>query len=210
MGMSRKGFILGGIFIVAALAGTAAHAQAVTTYSYNGSNRLIQAISSAGTGVQYQYDAAGNPTAVNALTPQALNPASTDTVTMSTPGEAQLLSFTIVGGQPVMLAVSALMTSPAGSSVAVNISNSSGAVVVSFTAPAGTSVDLSSLPPGTYFAVVVPAAGATGSLQLAYQGGGNSGGNAGSADGPLPLWAPVVLGLALIGMGWRADPRRRV
>src|SRR5580692_3591071 len=98
VGMKPRGLILGGILVAGALASTAVHAQATTTYSYGSSNQLLQAISSAGTGVAYQYDPAGNLLAVNEITPQELNPGSGDTITISTPGEAKLLSFIITTG----------------------------------------------------------------------------------------------------------------
>jgi len=49
------------------------YAQATTIYFYDRSNRVVQAISTTGAGVQYQYDAAGNTTAILAITPQQLS-----------------------------------------------------------------------------------------------------------------------------------------
>jgi uncharacterized protein RhaS with RHS repeats len=43
----------------------ACYAQASTTYSYDSSNRVIQAISSTGAGAHYQYDAARNTLSAN-------------------------------------------------------------------------------------------------------------------------------------------------
>ena len=195
---------------VAGLAYSAAcHAQATTVYSFNNSNRVVQAISSTGAGVQYQYDAAGNTVAVNAITPQGLAKGTPDTVTFATAGEANLLSISIAAGQPVVLTESSLMVSPSGAAVTVNVYKSVGALVGSFNTSSSSSIDLSSLSPGTYSVVVVPASGATGSLQLALNAGTIGGGSGGETDGPLPLWALVALGGGLLGIGRRAEKRLR-
>lgn len=186
----------------------ACYAQATTTYSHDNSNRVIQAISSTGAGVQYQYDAAGNTIAVNALSPEALAQGTPDTVTIATGGEAALLTITITAGQPVVLTESSLMISPSGSAVAVNVYNSAGMLVGSFNSSSGNSVDLSSLSPGSYSVVVVPASGATGSLQLALNAGSQQG-VGGESDGPMPIWALVVLGSGLLSLIRRANKRIR-
>jgi YD repeat-containing protein len=186
----------------------ACYAQASTAYSYDNSNRVIQAISSTGTGVQYQYDAAGNTIAVNAISPEALAQGTPDTVTFLTAGEAALLVLTISAGQPVVLTESSLMTSPSGAAVTVNVYNSAGILVGSFSTASGNSIDLSALAPGTYSVIVVPASGATGSLQLALNAGSQQSGG-GESDGPLPIWALVALGSALLGLGRRAERRLR-
>ena len=175
-------------------------AQAATTYSYDSSNRVIQAISSSGAGVQYQYDAAGNTLAVNTLTPEGLAKGTPDTVTFATAGEAALLSLTITAGQPVVLTESSQMTSPSNAAVAVYVYNSAGNLVGSFNTSSGNSIDLSSLTAGTYSVVVVPATGTTGSLQLALNP--MSSGD-GATDGPLPIWSLVALGMGLLGLGNR-------
>jgi hypothetical protein len=70
-------------------------------------------------------------------------------VTFSTPGEASLVSLTITAGNPVVLSTSYLTTVPANAPVTVNVYNSDGVLVCTFNTTAGSSVDLSSEPPGT-------------------------------------------------------------
>jgi YD repeat-containing protein len=185
------------------------YAQATTVYSFDSSNRIIQAISSTGAGVQYQYDAAGNTVAVNAISPQALTQGTGDTVTFSTAGEAALLSITINPGQPVVLSESSLLTFPSNAAVTVNVYDSTGSLAASFNAATSGSIDLSGLSPGTYSIVVVPASGATGSLQLALSAGTGGSGSGGESDGPIPIWALVALGAGLLGIGRRAENRRQ-
>jgi YD repeat-containing protein len=196
------------IIVLSLLSSQTCQAQASTTYSYDSSNRVIQAISSTGAGVQYQYDAAGNTLSVNAITPQGLAEGTPDTVTFSTAGEAALLSLTITPGQPVVLMESSLMTSPSNATVTVSVYNSAGSLVGSFNTGAGSSIDLSALSPGTYSVVVVPASGATGTLRLALNAE-SSGGASGDSDGPLPIWALIALGSGLLGLVRRADRRLR-
>jgi YD repeat-containing protein len=196
--------------LLSLLASPVCQAQVSTTYSYNSSNQVTQAISSTGTGVQYQYDAAGNTLSVNPITPQALSSGTPDTVNFSTAGAAASLSLTITAGQPVVLTESALTTSPSNSAVTVNVYNSAGILVASFNTASSNSVDLSNLPAGTYTVVVVPSRGTTGSLQLALNAGssGSSGGSD-ETDVPLPTWALFALGAALFGIGQRATRRQR-
>jgi YD repeat-containing protein len=186
----------------------ACDAQVSTTYSYNSSNQVIQALSSAGVGVQYQYDAAGNTVAVTAISATALAQGTPDTVTFLTPGESTLLSLSITAGQPVVLTESSLMTTPSNSPLTVNIYNSAGSLVGSFNTAASSSIDLSNLPAGTYSVVVIPSSGVTGSLTLALNSE-PAGGESGATDGPLPIWALVVLGAGLVGIGYRNEKRLR-
>jgi YD repeat-containing protein len=199
-------FVLAGVLSL--LASPVCHAQASTTYSYDSSNRVIQAISSTGAGVQYQYDPAGNTLAVNSITPQTLSIGTPDTVTFSTAGEAALLSLTVTAGQPVALAESSLMIVPSTAAVTFNVYNSSGLLVGSFNTSSAGSIDLSSLAPGTYSVIVLPSSGATGSVRLALNQS-SAGGSGGDSDGPLPIWALVALGSGLLGLVRRADHRRR-
>src|ERR1700733_478057 len=193
--------------VLSLLASPVCQAQVSTTYSYNSSNQVTQAISSTGAGVQYQYDDAGNMLSVNAITPQALSSGTPDTVNFSTAGAAAPLSLTITAGQPVVLTESALTTSPSNSAVTVNVYNSAGILVASFNTASSNSVDLSNLPAGTYTVVVVPSSGATGSLQLALNAG--SSGDSDETDVPLPSWALFALGATLFGIGQRAARRQR-
>jgi YD repeat-containing protein len=184
------------------------HAQATTVYSFDDSNRVIQAISSTGAGVQYQYDAAGNTTAVNAISPTPLAQGTPDTATFSTPGESTLISLSITAGQPVVLTVSSLTTSPSNSPLIVNVYNSAGSLVGSFNTSASNSVDLSSLPPGTYSVVVVPPSGATGTVTLALNPE-PAGGSSAPIAVPIPIWALVALGTGLAVIGYRNEKRLR-
>lgn len=184
----------------------ACHAQATTVYSFDDSNRVIQAISSTGAGVQYQYDAAGNTTAVNAISATPLAQGTPDTATFSTSGEPTLISLSITAGQPVVLTVSSLMTTPSNSPLIVNVYNSTGSLVDSLNTSAGNSIDLSSLPPGTYSVVVVPPSGATGSVTLALNPE-PAGGSSGPIAVPIPMWALVALAAGLVGIGYRNEKR---
>ena len=199
-------------FVLTAFAGItysdACHAQATTVYSFDDSNRVIQVISSTGAGVQYQYDAAGNTTAVNAISAAPLAQGTPDTATFSTPGQPTLISLSITAGQPVVLTVSSLTTIPSNSPVIVNVYNSAGSLVDSLNTSAGTSIDLSSLPPGAYSVIVVPTGGATGSVTLALNPE-PAGGSSTPTDGPIPIWALVALGAGLVGIGFRNEKRLR-
>lgn len=184
---------------------TCAVAQVATTYSYDGSNRLIQALASNGSGVQYQYDAAGNVRALTPVTPQALGSGSVDTVSWSTPGEAQMLAFTVTAGQPLALSAANLTTNPPGAAVTVNVYNAVGVLVGSFSTASG-SLDLSSVPAGQYTAIVVPASGSTGSLQVSLTA--SNGTASGDTDLPLPSWSIFALGLGLLGILQWSQRRR--
>jgi YD repeat-containing protein len=197
-------------FVLAAFAGItysdACHAQATTVYSFDGSNQVIQAISSSGAGVQYQYDAAGNTTAVHAISATPLAQGAPDTATFSTSGEPTLISLSLTAGQPVVLTVSSLMTTPSNSPLIVNVYNSAGSLVDSLNTSAGNSIDLSSLPPGTYSVVVIPPSGATGSVTLALNPEPTGGSSAPIAV-PIPIWALVALAAGLVGIGYRNEKR---
>jgi hypothetical protein len=101
------------------------------------------------------------------------------------------------------------MISPSNAAVTVNVYDSTGTLVGSFNTATSGSIDLSGLSPGTYSIVVVPASGAMGSLHLALNLGTNRGGSGVESDGPLPLWALIALGGGLLGIGRRAEKRRR-
>jgi YD repeat-containing protein len=201
-------FICAATIAAAWLGGSpASYSQVSTVYSYNSSNRIIQAIDSTGSGVQYQYDAAGNIVAVVAVGAQQLTAGTPDTVTLSTPGEAALLTFTLTNGQDDSLADSSITLSPAGSSVTVDVYNSAGTLVGSFNTGTASSINLSGLPAGTYSAIVEPASGVTGTLQLALNATGGSGGGTAA---PIPIWSLVALGMGLFAIGRRAQQRQFV
>ncbi len=82
------------------LGSSVCRAQVSTIYSYNNSNRVIQAIRSTGSGVLCQYNAVRNMVGVIAIGPQQLTSGTPDIITFSALGKAALLSITLTNGQP--------------------------------------------------------------------------------------------------------------
>jgi len=105
---------------------------------------------------------------VSAVAEQNWTSGAANTVTFSSPGQATVLSsLTVPANRSITLTESALATSPSNSAVTFTLYNSSGTAVGSFSSANSSSLTLAGLPAGTYSVLVTPAAGATGSVQLA-------------------------------------------
>jgi len=98
-----------------------------------------------------------------ALTPGA--PLATD---LSQVGQAAHISFTATAGQTFALALSSLSSVPANSRVYVDVLNAAGALVVSggSTTTSNLTMNLASLPAGTYYAWIRPQYPSTSTMQV--------------------------------------------
>ncbi|MBS1994677.1 MAG: T9SS type A sorting domain-containing protein [Cyanobacteria bacterium SZAS LIN-2] len=173
-------------------------AQTTTYYSYDTSNRLQQAIGSIGTGVQFQYDAAGNLTGTLPINPTALTVGVALPVSLAPAAESALYTFTVAPGHPLVLDATSITTNPAGAPVTIAIYDASGAPVVQLNETGAAALDLSDLPPGTYTIIVTAPPGVTGSLQTKLVATNLSGALNDGAGGPLPPWALTGLASVLL------------
>jgi len=94
--------------------------------------------------------------------------ASTTPTTLSLPttGENGLYSFTATAGQSYALYVGSINTTPANQAVTATVYNSAGAVVGSASGTTDLTVNLLDLAADTYTALIVPAYGATATMQV--------------------------------------------
>lgn len=90
-------------------------------------------------------------------------------VTFASPGQIALPTFTATSGQSVTLTTSSQSTTPTNTSIAVSVYNASGNVIASGSSTTGTTLNLTSLPAGTYSVWVSPVNAATGSAQVKIQ-----------------------------------------
>lgn len=105
-------------------------------------------------------------------------------VSLRSPGQYGDYTFTTNGTQPLLFYFGSLSTSPAKSAVLLYVYNSSGTLVTQSSITAsGTSVNLGTLPAGTYTILLVPNNAATATLQFALQP---------NASGTLPLDGTAV------------------
>jgi len=81
------------------------------------------------------------------------------------PGQNTWLSFTATAGQTVAVSASSVVTNPAGQAVTLTVYNSSGTSVGSASAAGSATVNLINLAAGTYSVLIVPAYGASATLQ---------------------------------------------
>jgi YD repeat-containing protein len=100
----------------------------------------------------------------------ALSPNTPMTLNLSTVGQFAMLSFTVTAGQPVVLNVSGVTTTPSGNGINVTVFNSAWSSV-DWTGAASTSISLNlgDRPTGTYQAFIYPSGAYSSSMQVSVQ-----------------------------------------
>ena len=181
-------------------------AQTVTTYSYDNLQRLTQASATDGASTQYQYDANGNVTNITQTSGHGLVLNPPLSVNLAVPGQSATLTFAASSGETIAIALGSITTTPSGHPVTISAYTSSGTLLSSTSGTTSASLILSNLTAGNYSVVIAPDNTATGVVQVTLTSQPVSDG---SADAPLPLWALVVLGGGLLGIGQRAGNRQR-
>lgn len=171
-------------------------------YSYDDANHLMQATTTTGAAVQYQFDASGNLLSVGTLSPGQITLSQTESLSTGSAGQNAVLTFSASPGETVTLNFSAIATTPANSAVTISVYDPGGTLLATSTGSSSQAVqlNLSDLEGGTYTVIVVPQNSATATLQLASSGGGIS------ENAPVPLWSYGVLGALLL---WMVNKRRR-
>ncbi len=86
-------------------------------------------------------------------------------VSLSTPGQPGLLSFTATAGQNAAIDVSSISTSPANQSIAATVYGPSGTYVGAGSGSSPFTINLTNLAAGTYQVLIAPSYGATATLQ---------------------------------------------
>jgi YD repeat-containing protein len=109
-------------------------------------------------GITFSQDASGTLTDG---TPQSVN--------LSSSGEEGQYTFTATAGESVTVSVASIATTPANTTVSATVYNANGTSVGSATSATSITINLSSLPAGTYTIVLVPSYAATGTMQVSYQ-----------------------------------------
>ncbi len=98
----------------------------------------------------------------------ALNTAQNVTLV---PGQDTWLSFTATAGQTVAVSATSIVTNPSGQSVTLTVYNSSGTSVGSVSGTTSATVNLANLAAGTYSVFIVPAYGASATMQVTLAAG---------------------------------------
>jgi large repetitive protein len=98
----------------------------------------------------------------------ALNTAQNVTLV---PGQNTWLSFTATAGQTVAVSATSIVTNPSGQSVTLTVYNSSGTSVGSVSGTTSATVNLANLAAGTYSVFIVPAYGASATMQVTLAAG---------------------------------------
>jgi YD repeat-containing protein len=93
------------------------------------------------------------------------------TVTLSQLGQNQLLNFTATAGQTVALEASAISSSPANTTYAINVYGPGNSLVTSTTTASTTTINLPNLAAGTYTVLLYPQTPATATMQVAVYSG---------------------------------------
>jgi YD repeat-containing protein len=91
---------------------------------------------------------------------------SATSVSLSTAGQNESLSFTALGGTAVTISAAAITTTPANTSVGFYVYNSTGALVGSGSGTTTATLNLGSLAAGTYSLIIAPSNGATATMQV--------------------------------------------
>jgi RNase P/RNase MRP subunit p29 len=89
------------------------------------------------------------------------------------PGQNTWLSFTATAGQTVAVSATSIVTNPSGQSVALTVYNSSGTSVGTISGTTSATVNLTNLAAGTYSVFIVPAYGASATMQVTLAAGIN-------------------------------------
>jgi YD repeat-containing protein len=89
-------------------------------------------------------------------------------VNLTEVGQSESLSFTATAGETVALAVSGVTTTPANTSVNIQVYNASGSQVASASTATGTTLNMTNLAAGTYQVLISPAYPATSAMQVVY------------------------------------------
>lgn len=176
-------------------------AQPETIYTYDSSNRLIQATATNGAAVRFQYDLAGNRISSSPVQPQQLTPGVSLTVPSLAAGQAALMSYTSNGNEALTLKFEGISTTPSGVAVTFNVYDQYGFLMATVSGVTGAVVNLPSLAAGIYYVIAIPGSGATAVFSVnpsVNPWGQSSGDSEGGGDAPLPVWAWVVLGILLL------------
>jgi hypothetical protein len=97
---------------------------------------------------------------LTAGTPVSLN--------LSQIGQNALYSFTVSAGQSIALTMSSISTTPSGTSVAMYVYRPDNSLLSSTSSVSSATLNLASLPAGTYSVLIRPTKPATTTLQLGY------------------------------------------
>jgi len=103
--------------------------------------------------------------AILAITPQQLSPAATDSMSFASGNTAALLTLNVSPTQPIATLTLGTV-SPTDAQLTINVYDSTGALVRSFTGTSGGSIDLSSLVSGTYSVIVTSSNVTAGTAQI--------------------------------------------
>jgi YD repeat-containing protein len=177
----------------------AIHAQTTTTYSYDNAKRVSGTATASGSSVEYIYDANGNVISITPASNSSLALNQSADLLLAVPGQSETLTFVAGAGQSLILTVNSVSTVPSGP-VNVAVYNANGALVSSGATASNEYLQLTNLAAGNYTVVITPQSGGTGSLQITLAQNQPSN-NTTDTDGPIPLWAFVLLGMSLLIKG---------
>jgi hypothetical protein len=96
---------------------------------------------------------------------------STSSVTLSSPGQNAAFTFTAGAGQPLLLSVGSLTTTPANTAVVFYIYDSSGNLILQSSLTAAGTINVGNLAAGTYTVLIVPNSAVTAALQVTLKPG---------------------------------------
>lgn len=99
----------------------------------------------------------------------SLTPGTPLNVNFAAPGQSAVITFTASAGQSRVLSMSSITMNPSGSLVRAEVFQPNGSFLNSMGAASSASLNLTNLAAGTYKIQLVPALGATGTLQLLIQ-----------------------------------------